>query len=66
MEFLQLLIKFLNKFLKNGKKYITIRIFDNVNFFLNLNNKNNFKILVNFFYIIEPLFFIEKKFIWLN
>lgn len=61
MKFLQLRSKFLNKFLKNGKKYKSIRIFDTVNFFLNLNNKNNYKILINFFYIIEPLFFIEKK-----
>ena len=61
MKFLFLRTKFLNRFLIDGKKYNTINILNNVFYYLNLLNKNNFKILVNFFYIIEPLFFIEKK-----
>jgi len=61
MKFLILRTKFLNKFLKDGKKYNSINIFNNINYYLTLKNKNNYKILINFFYIIEPLFFIEKK-----
>ena len=61
MKFLFLRTKFLNRFLTDGKKYNAINILNNVFYYLNLLNKNNFKILVNFFYIIEPLFFIEKK-----
>ena len=61
MKFLILRTKFLNKFLKDGKKYNSIYILNNINYYLNLKNKNNLKILINFFYIIEPLFFIEKK-----
>ena len=61
MKFLFLRTKFLNRFLIDGKKYNAINILNNVFYYLNLLNKNNFKILVNFFYIIEPLFFIEKK-----
>jgi len=61
MKYLILRTKFLNKFLKDGKKYNSIYILNNINYYLNLKNKNNLKILINFFYIIEPLFFIEKK-----
>lgn len=61
MKYLILRTKFLNKFLKDGKKYNSIFILNNINYYLTLKNKNNYKILINFFYIIEPLFFIEKK-----
>ena len=61
MKFLFLRNKFLNIIKKKKKKYNAINILNNVFYYLNLLNKNNFKILVNFFYIIEPLFFIEKK-----
>ena len=61
MKFLFLRTKFLNRFLIDRKKYNAINISNNVFYYVNLLNKNNFKILVNFFYIIEPLFFIEKK-----
>ena len=50
----------LNKFLKDGKKYNSIYILNNINYYLNLKNKNNLKIFSNFIQIIEPLFYIEK------
>jgi len=52
--------KFLNKFLINGKKYNSFYILNNIFYYLNLKNKNNFKIFLNFFLIIEPLFALEK------
>lgn len=61
MKFLKLRTSFLNKCFKNGKKYNSIYILDQLFYFLNLKNKNNYKIFINFFFIIEPLFFIEKK-----
>lgn len=61
MKFLKLRTSFLNKCLIDGKKYNSIYILNNIFYFLNLKNKNNYKIFINFFFIIEPLFFIEKK-----
>lgn len=52
--------KFINQFLIDGKKYNAFYILNNVFSILNLENKNNYAILKNFFKIIEPLFYIEK------
>lgn len=60
MKFLNLRLKFLNKFLINGKKYNSFYILNNIFYLLNLKNKNNYKLFNNFFLIIEPLFYIEK------
>lgn len=60
MKFLNLRLKFLNKFLISGKKYNSFYILNNIFYFLNLKNKNNYKLFNNFFLIIEPLFYIEK------
>lgn len=57
---IELRIKFLNKFLIDGKKYNSFYILNNIFYFLNLKNKNNFKNFLNFFLIIEPLFTLEK------
>lgn len=61
MKFLKLRTSFLNKCLIDGKKYNSFFILNNIFYFLNLKNKNNYKNFINFFFIIEPLFFIEKK-----
>ena len=58
--FYELRTKFLNKFLIDGKKYNSFFILNNIFYFLNLKNKNNFKIFLHFFLIIEPLFALEK------
>lgn len=58
--FYDLRTKFINKFLIDGKKYNSFYILNNIFYFLNLKNKNNFKIFLHFFLIIEPLFFVEK------
>lgn len=60
MRFLNLRLKFLNKFLISGKKYNSFYILNNIFYFLNLKNKNNYKLFNNFFLVIEPLFYIEK------
>ena len=51
--FYELRTKFLNKFLIDGKKYNSFFILNNIFYFLNLKNKNNFKIFLHFFLIIE-------------
>lgn len=61
MKFLVLRAKFLNKYLKDGKKYNAFVVLNNMFYFLHLKNKNNYQFLVNYFVIIEPLFFVEKK-----
>lgn len=58
--FYELRTKFLNKFLIDGKKYNSFFILNNIFYFLNFKNKNNFKIFLHFFLIIEPLFALEK------
>ena len=58
--FYELRTKFLNKFLIDGKKYNSFFILNNIFYFLKLKNKNNFKIFLHFFLIIEPLFALEK------
>lgn len=58
--FYDLRTKFINKFLIDGKKYNSFYILNNIFYFLNLKNKNNFKIFLHFFLIIEPLFSVEK------
>lgn len=60
MKFLNLRTKFLNKFLIDGKKYNSFYILNNIFYYLNLKNKKNYQIFNNFFFIIEPLFYIEK------
>ena len=60
LEFNELRKTFLNKFLIDGKKYNSFYILNNIFYFLNLKNKNNFKIFYYFFIIIEPLFGLEK------
>ena len=60
MKFLNLRTKFINKFLIDGKKYNSFKLLNNIFYFLNIQNRNNFKIFLNFFQIIEPLFYIEK------
>lgn len=52
--------KFINQLLVDGKKYNSFYVLNNVFHILNLENKNNYSILKNFFKIIEPLFYIEK------
>ena len=47
--FYELRTKFLNKFLIDGKKYNSFFILNNIFYFLNLKNKNNFKIFLHFF-----------------
>ena len=42
--FYDLRTKFINKFLIDGKKYNSFYILNNIFYFLNLKNKNNFKI----------------------
>ena len=61
MKFLFLRTKFLNRFLTDGKKYNAINILNNVFYYLNLLNKNNFKILVNFFFNKKQCFYYIKK-----
>ena len=58
--FYELRTKFLNKFLIDGKKYNSFKLLNNIFYFLNIQNRNNYKIFLNFFQIIEPLFYIEK------
>lgn len=59
-SFLRLRFKFLNKFQIHGKKYNSFFLLNNIFYLLNLKNKNNFKIFLNFFLTIEPLFALEK------
>ena len=60
MKFLNLRTKFINKFLIDGRKYNSFKLLNNIFYFLNIQNRNNYKIFLNFFQIIEPLFYIEK------
>lgn len=60
MKFLNLRTKFVNKFLIDGKKYNAFLILNNILQFLNFQNKHNYQIFNDFFFIIEPLFYIEK------
>lgn len=60
MKFLNLRTKFINKFLLAGKKYNSFKLLNNIFYFLNLQNRNNFKLFCDFFKVIEPLFYIEK------
>lgn len=60
MKFCELRIKFLNKFLIDGKKYNSFFLLNNVFYYLHLQNKNTTKIFLHFFKIIEPLFCTEK------
>ena len=53
--FYDLRTKFINKFLIDGKKYNSFYILNNIFYFLNLKNKNNFKIFLNF------IIFLPKK-----
>ena len=48
--FYELRTKFLNKFLIDVKKYNSFFILNNIFYFLNLKNKNNFKIFLHFFF----------------
>ena len=58
MKFLNLRTKFINKFLIDGRKYNSFKLLNNIFYFLNIQNRNNYKIFLNFFQIIEPLFYI--------
>ena len=60
MKFLNLRTKFINKFLIDCRKYNSFKLLNNIFYFLNIQNRNNYKIFLNFFQIIEPLFYIEK------